>query len=81
MPRWFIPFVAALGLCGCLVGPNYHRPQTVLPTEFPGAPAAKESIADKKWFDLFQDTVLRSLVATAIQDNRDVRTAIATIVR
>ena len=75
MPRWFIPFVAALGLCGCLVGPNYHRPQTVLPTEFPGAPAAKESIADKKWFDLFQDATLKQLVETALEKNFDVRIA------
>ena len=28
-----------LGLTGCLVGPNYHRPATSLPEQFPGAPA------------------------------------------
>ncbi len=31
------------------------------------------------WFDLFQDTVLKQLVMTAINDNRDVRVAAATI--
>jgi multidrug efflux system outer membrane protein len=31
------------------------------------------------WFDLFQDTVLKQLVITAINDNRDVRVAAATV--
>jgi NodT family efflux transporter outer membrane factor (OMF) lipoprotein len=75
MRRLSIPLVAALGLCGCLVGPNYHRPQTILPTEFPSAPANKESIADKKWFDLFQDPTLKQLVQTALEKNFDVRIA------
>ena len=75
MPRPFLPLVAALGLCGCLVGPNYHRPATNLPAGFPGAPATPASIADKKWFDLFQDPVLNQLVRTALQTNFDVRIA------
>jgi len=75
MPRPFLPLVAALGLCGCLVGPNYHRPATNLPAGFPGSPATPASIADKKWFDLFQDPVLNQLVRTALQTNFDVRIA------
>ena len=31
------------------------------------------------WFDLFQDTVLKQLVVTAINENRDVRIAAATV--
>jgi multidrug efflux system outer membrane protein len=74
MRCWAIPFLA-LGLCGCLVGPNYHRPSTVLPAQFPGSPTAPESIADKRWFDLFQDATLKQLVETALQKNFDVRIA------
>ncbi len=73
--RRLLPFIAALGLSGCLVGPNYHRPATNLPNEFPGAPATRESIADKKWFDLFQDPTLKQLVQTALEQNFDVRIA------
>jgi multidrug efflux system outer membrane protein len=57
------------------VGPNYHRPAASLPAEFPGAPATKESLADKKWFDLFQDATLKQLVETALEKNFDVRIA------
>ena len=75
MLRLFLPLSLTLGLCGCLMGPNYHRPATSLPVEFPGAPATNESIADQKWFELFQDATLKQLVATALEKNFDVRIA------
>lgn len=69
-------FGLALGLSGCLVGPNYHRPATSLPPQFPGAPAdGAESLADKKWSELFQDATLKQLLATALEKNFDVRIA------
>ena len=49
--------------------------QPAFPTEFPGSPATKESIADKKWFDLFQDATLKQLVTTALEKNFDIRIA------
>jgi NodT family efflux transporter outer membrane factor (OMF) lipoprotein len=74
MRHLLVPFLV-LGLSGCLVGPNYKRPATSLPAAFPNAPATKESIADKKWFDLFQDATLKQLVQTALEKNFDVRIA------
>jgi outer membrane protein, multidrug efflux system len=38
-----------------------------------------DSAANISWFDMFQDTVLTGLVTTAINGNRDVRIAVATI--
>jgi outer membrane protein, multidrug efflux system len=38
-----------------------------------------DTAANLTWFDLFQDTVLTQLVTTAINENRDVRVAVATI--
>jgi NodT family efflux transporter outer membrane factor (OMF) lipoprotein len=70
-----VALFAALGLCGCLVGPNYHRPVTNLPSQFPGSPDSKESLADKKWFELFQDPILNQLVRTALEKNFDIRIA------
>ncbi|MEX2300753.1 MAG: efflux transporter outer membrane subunit [Bryobacterales bacterium] len=66
----------------CAVGPNYKRPVVEVPTEFrgPGAsPAPGEtggrSLADEKWFDLFEDQVLKELVTTALEQNFDLRIA------
>jgi NodT family efflux transporter outer membrane factor (OMF) lipoprotein len=75
MHRLFAPLLLTLGLSGCLLGPNYHRPTTSLPEGFPGSRATEESIADKKWFDLFQDATLKQLVDTALEKNFDVRIA------
>ena len=38
-----------------------------------------DSVANLDWFDLFQDPELRRLVATALQQNRDIRVALASI--
>jgi outer membrane protein, multidrug efflux system len=38
-----------------------------------------DTVANLSWFDLFQDTVLKQLVITALNDNRDVRVAAATV--
>lgn len=64
-------------LTGCVLGPKYQRPSAPLPDQFRGAtePAGNASIADVKWFDLFQDDTLKQLVQTALQRNFDVRIA------
>ena len=80
MKRLFVPLLLALALCGCLVGPNYHRPVSTLPAQFPGSPDTKESLADTKWFDLFQDATLKQLVTTALEKNFDVRIAAERVV-
>ena len=65
--------VLALLATGCAVGPNYKRPAAATPPQFRGAPAggAAASLADQKWFDLFQDDVLKQLVTTALEHNFD----------
>jgi multidrug efflux system outer membrane protein len=79
MRRWLLAPVAAL-LCGCAVGPNYHRPALTLPGEFhnappPGAdPAA--SIADTKWQNLFADDTMNQMVSNALANNFDLRIAV-----
>lgn len=77
------PFALALALAlgGCAVGPDYQRPAVELPSEF--AEAATLETADAavtaRWWTLYNDSVLDRLVATALQNNRDVQRAIAQI--
>jgi len=74
--RALVPFGLILGLSGCLVGPNYHRPPTALPDQFHGSAGQNAaSLADRKWFDLFQDDTLKQLGDTALGQNFDVRIA------
>ena len=76
---------AALLLSGCAVGPNYKRPTVPVPTTYRGAvpdstPQTETiSLGDQKWWDIFQDEQLRSLIRTALQQNYDLRIAASRI--
>jgi multidrug efflux system outer membrane protein len=71
-------------LAGCTLGPDYQRPALPVPTQHrdaeppaPGREAA--SLADIQWFALFQDERLQALVRTALENNYDVRIAVARV--
>jgi NodT family efflux transporter outer membrane factor (OMF) lipoprotein len=76
----------ALPLAGCKIGPNYKRPQAPMPAEYraadrdPNLPPAA-SLADTRWFDLFQDDQLNELIQTALQQNYDLRIASARVLQ
>jgi multidrug efflux system outer membrane protein len=76
---------AALLLAGCAMGPNYKRPTVAVPTAYRGAlpdstpQTEAASLGDQKWWDIFQDEQLRTLIRTALQQNYDVRIAASRI--
>src|SRR5436190_7023997 len=82
VPAWILAALA-LTLTGCLVGANYKRPAVATPQEFRGAPAGDaspgaatpDSLAETKWFDLFQDETVKQLVTGALEKNFDLRIA------
>jgi len=45
----------------------------------PNAPADPQSLANSKWFEVFQDPVLQDLIRTALVHNYDLRAAVARI--
>jgi len=65
----------------CTVGPNYNKPLVVEPTVYRGPAAelsAKPDVAsfgDQKWWDVFQDEALQTLIRAALEQNYDVRIA------
>src|SRR5580693_8368007 len=80
--RYLVTLLAIL-TAACVVGPNYHRPAVQVPDTFraPGplpAPEA-ESLADLKWFEVFRDDKLQDLIRTALKENYDLRTAVASV--
>ena len=62
---------------GCMVGPNYKRPDIPAPPQFRAGESAPSpaSLGETKWFDLFQDEMLRGLIKEALQANYDIRIA------
>jgi multidrug efflux system outer membrane protein len=68
---------------GCAVGPNYKRPAVAVPSTFrapsPLPPGQAASIADLKWFEVFQDEKLQELIRIALERNYDLRDAVARV--
>jgi multidrug efflux system outer membrane protein len=87
MKTKLIAVVLATGaIAGCTtVGPNYKRPVVTTPDAFRGASESAASDAasfgDAKWTTLFEDAPLRELIATALEQNFDVRIAAARILQ
>ena len=81
----FVVGLLALFCFGCAVGPNYKRPALPVPPEYRGASpeqagkSGAASFGEQKWWDAFQDEVLRELIQTALKQNYDVRIAAARI--
>ena len=76
--------VAMTVLAGCMLGPDYQRPTLPLPAQYrdaePPAPGREAvSLADLQWFQLFQDEALQALIRTSLEQNYDVRIAVARI--
>ena len=68
-----------------MAGPDYKKPAVPTPAAYRGVspePRVKPDVAsfgDQKWWDAFQDDVLRDLIRSALQQNYDVRIAAARI--
>jgi outer membrane protein, multidrug efflux system len=76
---------------GCAVGPNYKRPTVDVPGMYRGASAETPpssdaaatrpaqtktaSLGDEKWWEVFRDQELQTLIRTALANNYDVRIA------
>jgi multidrug efflux system outer membrane protein len=84
--RRIIAFVLLLSICGCTVGPNYKRPAVSVPVDYRGLPPSTSSqptpagpsaqdFAMMKWWAVFEDDVLQSLIKEALVNNYDVRIA------
>jgi outer membrane protein, multidrug efflux system len=83
MRHFFLAVVIAALLTGCAVGPNYSRPTVPVPANFRApeplpAPRA-ESLADLKWFEIFNDEKLQELTRTALVHNYDLRDAVTRV--
>ncbi|TAJ71511.1 MAG: efflux transporter outer membrane subunit [Phenylobacterium sp.] len=77
-----LALMASTALAGCTLAPRYERPALPVGQAWPVAPAAAStavSSGNLAWRDVFQDARLQSLIALALEQNRDLRVAVANI--
>jgi multidrug efflux system outer membrane protein len=81
--------LALVLLSGCTLIPAYERPPAPVPAAWPSGPAYKQtasmqyalSAAGLKWRQFFTDERLQEVIATALQNNRDLRVAALNVER
>ena len=72
--------VAALLLSGCQsIWPDYQRPKVAVPKAYDQQADQANSHLSNNWWTLYQDQVLNDLVAKALQNNSDIKLAVARI--
>jgi outer membrane protein, multidrug efflux system len=68
--------LAVIGIStGCMVGPDFVPPQVETPKNYRFEKVPAETMINLKWWELFKDPVLVSLVKEALENNRDLRMA------
>jgi outer membrane protein, multidrug efflux system len=67
----------AAAISGCILGPDYVRPQSELPAAFENAATSGKTQAEllAEYWTVFNDATLNALVADAIAANHDLRIA------
>jgi len=66
-------------LSGCAVGPNFTEPIVNSPESYRTKVMVTEAATELKWWELFEDPLLYSLVTKALENNRDLKIAISRI--
>lgn len=78
-----ILLISVLLPIGCKVGPKYSRPEVENSPQTYANQAAdanvNDSVANVKWFDIFDDPVLKDLIQKGLDNNYDLRIALARI--
>jgi multidrug efflux system outer membrane protein len=64
---------------GCRVGPDYVTPTVYSPEKYRSDFPSDTTIANIPWWELFGDTVLQRLITTALENNNNLRAAVARI--
>jgi multidrug efflux system outer membrane protein len=72
------PALAVL-LAGCMVGPDYHRPEVPVPAAYRYEPKDVAQAPDLEWWKRFGDPMLDGYIVEALEHNKNVQIAVANV--
>jgi outer membrane protein, multidrug efflux system len=74
-----VTLMIIVSLTGCAMGPDFKKPVVKTPHNFRFSDSESKEVVNLKWWELFDDPVLYSLVVTALNDNKDAMIAASRI--
>jgi len=79
--RSLVLAVFSMLLLACAMGPDYSRPDISTSDSFRMAEEPKDlpSLANMPWWELYQDEELQRLIRIALEENKDLKRAVASI--
>ena len=79
--RSLILAVCSMLVVACAMGPDYSRPDIPTSDSFRMAEGQKDlpSLANTPWWELYQDEELQRLIHVALEGNKDLKRAVATV--
>ena len=63
----------------CKVGKEYTRMELDMPENYPEYLGDTTCLADMKWWDIYADTNLRNLINSTLENNKDMKIAVAKV--
>jgi len=70
-----LSMAVACALAGCMMGPDYKRPDVDTPQAYRVEVKSAADLINSAWWEQFEDPVLNELIKTALAENKDVRIA------
>ncbi len=68
----YLTILLLIGVGGCMMGPDFQKPVVNSPTEFNYEMVKTDTVLNLRWWELFQDPHLVSLIDTGLKNNKDV---------
>lgn len=75
----FILWCCIVLVASCKVGKNYEPVETPVPEQYLYHTSAMDSIREVAWWELFNDDVLDTLIARALENNQNINIAIENV--
>src|SRR6516225_5664129 len=74
-PKYFLLVIIPILFAGCMVGKKYTAPSAPPPGITYRDTLFKDTAQLMKWFDLYKDSALTSMIRKTLDSNRDILTA------
>jgi multidrug efflux system outer membrane protein len=71
--------VSIVLVAGCAIGPDYEEPEVPVPEVYREPVESGASIANLRWWELFQNDELNELIEVALENNKDLDVAVARV--